>query len=289
MSSWKLGTKKQYQTFTKIWFQYCSEEQVNSVRPTLDNILEFLTSLFDKGLGYSSLNTARGTLSALGLKCDGQLVGSHQLVVRYMKGVYNLRPTLARYTHSWDVSKVLSYLRKLSPVKYITLKDLTLKLCMLIALTCATRTQSIHLLSVNNVHKLSSEFVIEIEGLLKQSRPGYRNPQIHLKAYPPDRRLCVFTVLKEYLYRTKLLHKDSSKLLISYVKPHKDVSRDTVARWIQTVLHRSGIDTKIYGAHSVRAALTSRAKLMQFQFKRYLKKQDGQTNGHFPSFMIRKY
>ena len=51
MSSWKLGTKKQYQTFTKIWFQYCSEEQVNSVRPTLDNILEFLASLFDKGLG----------------------------------------------------------------------------------------------------------------------------------------------------------------------------------------------------------------------------------------------
>ena len=199
MSSWKLGTKKQYQTFTKRWFQYCSEEQVNSVRPTLDNILEFLTSLFDKGLGYSSLNTARGALSALGLKCDGQLVGSHQLVVRYMKGVYNLRPTLARYTHIWDVSKVLSYLRKLSPVKYITLKDLTLKLCMLIALTCATRTQSIHLLSVNNVHKLSSEFVIEIEGLLKQSRPGYRNPQIHLKACPPDRRLCVFTVLKEYL------------------------------------------------------------------------------------------
>jgi hypothetical protein len=76
----------------------------------------------------------------------------------------------------------------------------------------------------------------------------------HLKAYPPDRRLCVFTVLKEYLYRTKLLHKDSSKLLISYVKPHKDVSRDTV-------LHRSGIDTKIYGAHSVRAASTSRARL----------------------------
>lgn len=59
MSSWKLGIKKQYQTFTKRWFQYCSEEQVNSVRPTLDNILEFLTSLFDKGLGYRSLNTTR--------------------------------------------------------------------------------------------------------------------------------------------------------------------------------------------------------------------------------------
>ena len=104
---------------------------------------------------------------------------------------------------------------------------------MLVALTCATRTQVMHLLSVNNVHKLSSEFLIKTEGLLKQSRPGYKNPQIHLNAYSPDRRLCVFTVLKEYLYRTKHLRKDSSKLLISYVKPHKDVSRDTVARWIK--------------------------------------------------------
>ena len=122
-----------------------------------------------------------------------------------------------------------------------------------------------------------------------QSRPGNRNPQIHLKAYPPDRRLCVFTVLKEYLYRTKHLRKDSSKLLISYVKTHKDVSRDTVARWIKTVLDRSGIDTKMYGAHSVRAASTSRAKLKAVPVQRYLKKQDGQTNEHFPSFMIRKY
>jgi hypothetical protein len=59
MSSWKLGTKKQYQTFTKRWFQYCSEEQVNSVRPALDNILEFLTSLFDKGLDDMILLTVR--------------------------------------------------------------------------------------------------------------------------------------------------------------------------------------------------------------------------------------
>jgi hypothetical protein len=73
-----------------------------------------------------------------------------------------------------------------SLVKYFTLKDLTLKLCMLVALTCATRTQVMHLLSVNNVHKLSSEFLIKTEGLLKQSRPGYKNPQIHLNAYSPS-------------------------------------------------------------------------------------------------------
>jgi hypothetical protein len=48
-----------------------------------------------------------------------------------------LQPTLPRYTHTWDVEKVLSVLRKISPVKHLSLKDLTMKLCMLIALTNA--------------------------------------------------------------------------------------------------------------------------------------------------------
>jgi hypothetical protein len=46
-----------------------------------------------------------------------------------------------------------------------------------------------------------------------QSRPGYRNQQIHLKAYSPDRRLCAFTVLKEYLYRTNIY----VKTVLSYL------------------------------------------------------------------------
>lgn len=287
MSSWKTGTKKQYQTFTKRWFQYCSKKSINSFFPSIDNILEFLTSLFEMELGYSSLNTARGALSALGLKCEGHLVGSHPLVIRYLRGVFNLRPTQPRYTHTWDVSKVLVYLRKLSPVRFITLKDLTLKLCMLIALTNATRAQSIHLLTVHSVNKLSSEFVIEIEGLLKQSRPGYKNPEIHLKAYPPDRRLCVFTVLKEYMYRTRLI-RQTNKLLISYVKPHKDVSKNTISRWIKTVLHRSGIDTNIYGAHSVRSASTSKAKLKDVPIEDILKKAGWSSERTFSRFYDKK-
>jgi hypothetical protein len=58
-------------------------------------------------------------------------------VISFLRDVYNLRPTLPRYTHTWDVEKVLSVLRKLSLVKHLSLKDLTMKLCMLIALTNA--------------------------------------------------------------------------------------------------------------------------------------------------------
>lgn len=201
MASWRSSTKKQYQSFIKRWIQYCNKRKISFLQPDLDDALQFLTDLFETGLSYSSLNTARGALSSLGIKIEDYAIGKHPLVIRFLRGVYNLRPTLPRYTHTWDVEKVLSVLRKLSPVKHLSLKDLTLKLCMLIALTNAARIQSLHLLSVNSVQKFSSEFVFHFEGLLKQCRPGYKSPVLSVKSYPPDRRLCAYTVLKEYLAR----------------------------------------------------------------------------------------
>jgi hypothetical protein len=58
---------------------------------------------------------------------------------------------------------------------------------MLVALTGAARTQSIHLLSVDNLKKSSTEYVFKYDGILKQSRPSQREVFVHFIAYPPDR------------------------------------------------------------------------------------------------------
>ena len=57
-----------------------------------------------------------------------------------------------------------------------------------------------------------------------------------------------------------MLRKNTDKLLISYRKPQGPVSRDTIARWIKTVMLRAGIDISKFTAHSVRTAVTSKAK-----------------------------
>lgn len=46
---------------------------------------------------------------------------------------------------------------------------------------------------------------------------------------------------------------------MSYTKPHKAVSRDTIGRWVKTVLSSAGIDTKKFKPHSTRAAAVSEA------------------------------
>lgn len=94
--------------------------------------------------------------------------------------------------------------------------------------------------------------------MLKQTRPGFPNPTVTLIAFR-DSRLCVVTTLKEYISRTEPLRGSESQLFVSYTKPHKAVSRDTIGRWVKTVLSSAGIDTKRFKPPSTRAAAVSAA------------------------------
>jgi hypothetical protein len=232
---------------------------VDPLSPDLGKTIDFLISLSDKGLEYSAVNTAQCALSAVLCLYDNQVFGKHELVIRFMKGVFNEHPPRARYSTTWDVQEVLVWLRKLSPVKLLSLKDLSLKLVVLMALVSAQRCQTLHLLDLRCLTK-GAEYKFNFASTLKHSRPGKAAPQVVFSPYPPDRRLCVITVLKEYLRRTAPLRKSQTKLLISYVKPHRGVTGATVSRWIKCGLTRAGIDVLKYKSHSTRMAGTSKAK-----------------------------
>ncbi len=95
ISSWHEATQAQYTTYIKRWQVFCNEWQVNPTNQSLsNNILDFHSNLFDSGLSYSTLNTARSALSAT-IMIQGYMAGSHPMIIRYMKGVYNLRLSLA--------------------------------------------------------------------------------------------------------------------------------------------------------------------------------------------------
>lgn len=64
-------------------------------------------------------------------------------VERMLKGCFNLNPPRARYSFTWDVNLVLSFLSSLYPLEDLTLKNWTFKLVALVALTTAARAQSI--------------------------------------------------------------------------------------------------------------------------------------------------
>ena len=53
-------------------------------------------------------------------------------------------------------------------------------------------------------------------------------------------------------------------------------------------LFQAGVDTKIYGPHSVRSAVTSKANVNSVPLDVILKKQDGVEKRHLPSFITKK-
>ena len=74
--------------------------------------------------------------------------GTHLLVRRFIKGVCELRPSLPRYQEIWDVNEVLDYLKTLQLPKNLTLKELTLKTTMLLALLSAQICQTLQAFSI---------------------------------------------------------------------------------------------------------------------------------------------
>ena len=128
---------------------------------------------------------------------------------------------------------------------------------MLFLLVSAQRCQTLHLIEVTDVMVSSNRVTIYPNHLLKQSKPGHHLAVMSFETFAEDENLCLVKVISEYLQRTEHL-RTGEKLLISSVKPHKAVSKDTVARWIKNTMQKAGIDN-MFKPHSIWAASTSKA------------------------------
>ena len=242
----------------------------------MNDILEFLLHLFENGgknntgLGYSAINTARSALSAI-IQLDWKPAGQNYFVCKFMTAVFNQRPALPRTNVTWDTSVVLDLLKKWAPVKSLDLKRLSQKLTMLLLLLAGQRGQTIHMFDVRNMHLTFSVVKFTVGDLLKTSRPGVHTGQVVFRAYAPDRRLCVVTVLKEYLRRTLDIRGKETKLLLTCTKPTRAASGDTIRRWTKDTMVAAGIDMGIFKPHSTRAAATSKARLAKLPLLTILK------------------
>jgi hypothetical protein len=65
---------------------------------------------------------------------DNVPVGQHLLVNRFFKGLANLKPSLPRYSVTWDVDKVFSFLESLWKLEDLSLKMLACRTVVLVAL-----------------------------------------------------------------------------------------------------------------------------------------------------------
>ena len=107
-------------------------------------------------------------------------------------------------------------------------------------------------------HKIQgTKCIIVYSSVLKQTKAGMHIPPLELDSFQNE-KLCIISHLKAYIQKTESL-RQGKELFVSYVKPHKHISRDTLSRWIKSILDMAGIDSNIFSAHSTLAASTSAA------------------------------
>lgn len=284
MASWRSGTSKQYQTYLNRWEKYCQSKGLGKFEATVENGIDFLATLFNAGLGYSAINTARSALSSVLVLPNNIAFGSHPLVARFLKGVFELKPSLPRHSRIWDVEVVLQYLKTLGLASELDLKTLTRKTTMLLCLLTGQRCQTLTKLDINLMQILPDKIVFTVGEKLKTTRPGKHLEPIELISFNHDKTLCVVSHLQTYLAYTEKLRGQNSKLLISYAKPHKPVTISTVSKWAKAVLKEAGVDITCFSGNSARSASTSYSAQSGLPLKDILKAGGWSKAGTFARY-----
>lgn len=259
ISSLSPSSLKQYNVAFKKWWGYCHSNKIDFFKAPIPTLLQFLTEQLSKhAASYSTLNTYRAALAII----YGKQFSGGDLVTRFFKGVYRTKPSLPKYSVTWDPNIVLDHLSNLYPNEELALELITKKLVTLLALSTAQRVQTLSLIRIENIKINTFNIEIIIDDLIKTSAPGRRPPRLIIPFFSNKVQICPAKTLLSYLEITKI-HRDkpnTERLLLTFKKPIHNATSPTISRWIKNTLFNSGIDTSIFSAHSVRHASTSAAK-----------------------------
>ncbi|XP_064482864.1 uncharacterized protein LOC135395698 [Ornithodoros turicata] len=190
-ASWRNATKLSYSSCWRKWDSWCSARALTPFSPPLAEVLNFLAHLhFGEHLAYRTINCYRSALSQVIGPCEGYSLGEHPAVTRLLKGVFNLNPSRPRYSSTWSVEAVTSFFSSLGANQSLSLRLLTYKLAMLLALTTASRSSDLALLSLEGIRREALGWELPINGPRKTSKPSKPWPSMFIPALPQEPTLC---------------------------------------------------------------------------------------------------
>ena len=174
-------------------------------------------------------------------------------MARTLKGIFHERPPQPRYSETWDVTRVTSYIESLGDNENLSLADLTHKTVMLLALTRPSRSADLSHLDLTFRRYLPEGVAFQQTKLAKQARQSKPTVEFFFPAFAPNHILCPVTALRAYEDRTwgSRPEQGPKPLFLTTIRPHNPASSSTIARWLKGLLGKAGIDTSIFKAHSV--------------------------------------
>ena len=265
------GTSQSYESAWKRWSMWCSGRGVDPFTCPVNDILEYLTYLFDLGTPSRTIGTHRSAISAyhqpVVVNNTSVRTGRHPLVSALIAGINNKRPPQCRYSFTWDIETVLCLFRSWS--EPLTPKQLTFKVTTLLALIGVPRGAELHQLDLNFMADYGDRYVFQLVGTVKNVKNGKKPAPLEFHVHQEDKKLCPISCIRRYIALTEPWRTQGvpSAFFLSFQKPHKPVCKATLARWIKEALNLADIDTNVFQAHSLRGASTSKALLKGLSVK----------------------
>ena len=282
-AAWRQGTQSAYNSCWEHWARWCNQQQTDPFCAPVESVANFLSSLFQKGYEYRTINNYRSAISAFHVGVNGQKMGQISLIKQVMKGAFNSRPPLPRYNETWDVDKVLKHLEGIGENQNLSLKELTFKTLTLMALTSASRVSELQKLDIRFMNVHNDEIVFTITQLTKTRTANNKPLKINFPKLDRD-KLDVYSCIIEYIKRTEQFRGEEHQFFISYTKPHKGVKPCTLAGWLKSMIGMAGIDTNVFKAHSTRGASTSKAFKFGLSIGQIMSRANWKSVGTFNRF-----
>ena len=244
-----------YNQYISKWYTYCLIKNIDKQDASEAQVCDFLRQMSDDKYSYGAINAARCALSVVLPKTTNMdTMGRRYWVTRAVRTAYLRNPPKPKYTSFWDIRLVFKTIKKWGRNSKMSLKRLCAKVLCLMLLVSGQRGQMALALSLDKMEEWDDGSVtFVLLHPLKTAKTGESLLRLKFLPYHTDVRLCVVRALRRYIERTAEIRK-SQLLFVSYVKPHKAVSRDTISRWVLHTMRVSGICTKRFGAHSLRGA-----------------------------------
>ena len=214
------------------------------------------------------MDSVGSALSSLMKPFHGIFGGKYSLVSRFLRGFFNIRPALPQYVSTWNISKVVQYLKIQKALLSCDLKAVLHRLAILLILTTRQRDQTIKFLNLECLKVFDDRVILFIPDKLKTTRPGHHLPPLELKAHT-DVELRVVSYLRQYINLTENLKKSDDKQFL-LVKPHKLISTSALSRWCVRIIKDSGVGIQ-QGKHQHQSV-----RQQDFHLERYQNRQGGQ-------------
>ncbi len=106
------STRRAYALKWSLFANWCSSRREDPRRCTTGVVLSFLQERLERRLSPSTLKVYVAAIAAHHDAVDGQSLGKHDLIVRFLRGARRLKPSRPPLMPSWDLSIILVGLQR---------------------------------------------------------------------------------------------------------------------------------------------------------------------------------